>query len=190
MKAQIKLLGIDDGSFVFNGKNTLLIGVVMRANGYIEGVLKREILIDGSDATDVLTEMIEQTPHRKQIKAILLDGVAVGGFNIIDIEKVYKIIQLPIITVTRDLPNLEQMKKALQSHFSDWKSRFQLIQKGPLQAMETQHNPIYFKCVGLDDQRAKEIITISTIRGVIPDPIRVAHLIASGFIRGESVGKA
>jgi len=190
MKIQIKLLGIDDGPFVFYDKKTLLIGVVMRANGYIEGVLKREIYIDGSEASDVLTEMIEQTPHRKQLKAILLDGVAVGGFNVIDIEKVYNITQLPVITVTRDLPNLEQMKKALQSHFSDWKSRFQLIKKGPLQTMKTPHNPIYFKCVGLDDQQAKEIITISTIRGAVPEPIRVAHLIASGIIRGESVGKA
>ncbi|RLF35484.1 MAG: hypothetical protein DRM99_04525, partial [Thermoplasmata archaeon] len=34
------------------------------------------------------------------------------------------------------------------------------------------------------------IIKLSTIRGVIPEPIRVAHLIASGITRGESYGKA
>jgi endonuclease V-like protein UPF0215 family len=56
--------------------------------------------------------------------------------------------------------------------------------------MKTKHNPIYFQFIGMDVEQAKEIITISTIRGVIPEPIRVAHLIASGITRGESVGKA
>jgi endonuclease V-like protein UPF0215 family len=162
----------------------------MRANGYLEGVLRREILIDGSEATSVISNMIQQTRHHTQAKAILIDGVAVGGFNIIDISKVYEQTGLPVITVTRDLPNLDQIKTALKGHFSDWEPRFALIQKGVLYKMETKHNPLYFNCAGIDEYIAKEIITISTIRGVIPEPIRVAHLIASGISRGESVGKA
>ena len=42
----------------------------------------------------------------------------------------------------------------------------------------------------MDLEEAKEIIKLSTIRGVIPEPIRMAHLIASGITRGESYGKA
>jgi endonuclease V-like protein UPF0215 family len=72
----------------------------------------------------------------------------------------------------------------------DWKDRLNLIKKGRLHRVETNHNPIYVKCVGLTIKEAKEIIKISTIRGVIPEPIRVAHLIASGLKRGESYGKA
>ena len=34
------------------------------------------------------------------------------------------------------------------------------------------------------------MITLSTMRGVILEPIRVAHRIASGVTRGESYGKA
>ena len=49
---------------------------------------------------------------------------------------------------------------------------------------------MYIKCTGISLEDAKEIINISTIRGVIPEPIRVAHLIASGITRGESYGKA
>jgi endonuclease V-like protein UPF0215 family len=46
------------------------------------------------------------------------------------------------------------------------------------------------KCAGIDIVEAKEIIKISTIRGVVPEPIRLAHLISSGITRGESYGKA
>jgi endonuclease V-like protein UPF0215 family len=56
--------------------------------------------------------------------------------------------------------------------------------------IKTKHNPIYVKCTGISIEEAKEIIKISTIRGVLPEPLRVAHIIASGIIRGESYGKA
>jgi len=44
--------------------------------------------------------------------------------------------------------------------------------------------------LGISLAEAKEIITLATIRGVIPEPLRVAHIIASGISRGESYGKA
>jgi uncharacterized protein len=190
MKAQIRLLGIDDGPFVFSQEKALLIGVVIRANGYLEGILKREVSIDGLEATDIVIDMINSTHHRQQLKAVLLDGVALGGFNVIDIEKVYTNTRLPVITVTRDQPNLEAIKNALKAHFKDWEVRFDLMQKGSLFKCNTQYNPIFIKCAGFSFEQAKEIITLSTIRGVIPEPIRMAHLIASGITRGESYGKA
>ncbi len=64
------------------------------------------------------------------------------------------------------------------------------MKKGELHKIETSHNPIYVKCAGISLAETKEIIKLSTIRGVIPEPIRVAHLIASGVTRGESYGKA
>jgi endonuclease V-like protein UPF0215 family len=64
------------------------------------------------------------------------------------------------------------------------------MKKGRLDVVKTRYNPIYIKCVGIDIEDAKEIIKLSTIRGVVPEPIRVAHLIGSGITRGESYGKA
>ena len=189
MKSQMKLLGVDDGSFHFVDKTTIIIGIIMRANGYLEGVLKHNIQVDGSDATDVLIEMIVHTCHRKQLQAMMLDGASVGGFNIIDIERIFQETKLPVITITRDPPNFEDIKKALQAHFSDWNVRYNILKKGELYRIQTKHKPIYLKCVGLEPEKAKEIITLSTIQGVIPEPIRVAHLIASGICRGESYGK-
>ena len=78
----------------------------------------------------------------------------------------------------------------MKKNFEDWKERLNLMKNGKLHSVKTLHNPIYIKCVGVSIEEAKEIIKISTIRGVIPEPIRVAHLIASGVIKGESHGKA
>ena len=190
MKQQIRLLGIDDSPFSFNDKYASVIGVIMRGGEYLEGVIRTHVSIDGDDATFVCKEMIKNTRHRKQLKAVLLDGIALGGFNIVDIEEVYKSTDLPVITVTRDAPDFKKIKQALTKNFNDWEKRFNIMMQGKIHKVKTKHNPIYVKCVGVDISEAKEIIKLSTIRGVIPEPIRMAHLIASGITKGESYGKA
>jgi len=190
MKKQIRLIGVDDSPFNFSDKYAIVIGAVMRGGEYIECVLQRHIQIDGNDSTFACIDMIEKTRYKKQLRAMLLDGIALGGFNIVNIEEIYNETNLPVITITRDKPDFGKIKIALKKNFLDWNERFKLMKKGKLYEVKTKHNPIYVKCVGIDISEAKEIIKLSTIRGVIPEPIRVAHLIASGIVRGESYGKA
>jgi len=190
MKQQIRILGIDDSPFTFTDKNVIVIGVIMRGGSYIECVLRSQVSVDGTDATNTCKEMIENTRHKNQLRAMILDGIALGGFNIVDIQELYSATNLPIITVTRDNPDFEKIEMALRKNFEDWKERLNLMKKGDLHKIETSHNPIYIKCAGISLAEAKEIIILSTIRGAIPEPIRVAHLIASGVTRGESYGKA
>ena len=190
MKNEIRILGLDDAPFNFQDSHTTVIGVVMRGGKYLEGVLSKKIKIDGNDATSTCIEMIKNTRHKLQIKAVLFDGGALGGFNILDIEQINKIANIPVITVTREQPDFEKIKKALIKHFKDGSERFDLLKKGDLHQIETDHNPIFIKCAGICAGEAKEIIKICTIRGVIPEPIRLAHIIASGITRGESYGKA
>jgi len=190
MKQQIRLLGIDDSPFTFTEKYATVIGVIMRGGSYIECVLRSQVSVDGTDATNICKEMVENTRHRKQLRAMMLDGIALGGFNVVSIQELYSATNLPVITVTRDNPDFEKIEKALRKNFEDWKDRLNLMKKGEIHKIETSHNPIYVKCAGIPLAETKEIIKLSTIRGVIPEPIRVAHLIASGVTRGESYGKA
>ena len=81
MKKEIRILGIDDAPFSFGQEKVTVIGVVMRGNSYIEGVLKAEIEVDGIDATPTIINLINRTRYRKQLKVIMLDGIALGGFN-------------------------------------------------------------------------------------------------------------
>jgi endonuclease V-like protein UPF0215 family len=190
MKRQIRILGIDDAPFTFHEKYSTVIGVVMRGGEYLECVLRSQVTIDGTEATVVCKQMIQNSRHRRQLRAVMVDGACLGGFNVVDIQGLSESTNLPIITITRDKPDFSKIKHALQKNFTDWKDRWIILQKGKMHMITTQHNPIYIKYAGLSLDEAKEIINISTIRGVIPEPIRVAHLIASGITRGESYGKA
>lgn len=189
MKRQVRILGIDDAPFTFNEKYSTVIGVVMRGGEYLECVLRSHVTIDGTEATVVCAQMVLHSRHRKQLKAVMIDGASLGGFNVIDINDLSETITLPVMTITRDEPDQKKIKSALQKNFKDWEERWSLLQHGRLYKVQTHHNPIYMKCAGVSLEEAKELINISTIRGVIPEPIRVAHLIASGITRGESYGK-
>ncbi len=190
MKHQIRILGIDDAPFTFHEKYTSIIGVIMRGGEYLECVLRSQVTIDGTEATAICIQMIQSTRHRRQLKVIMLDGTCLGGFNVVDIQQLSESTSLPVLTITRDKPDFPKIKHALQKNFADWKDRWAILQKGTMQTIATKHNPIFIKYHGLTLEEAKELINISTIRGVIPEPIRVAHLIASGITRGESYGKA
>ncbi len=190
MKSEVRVLGIDDAPFSFSDETTDIIGVIMRGNGYMEAVLHDHIQIDGCDATSICEKMILNSRHYTQLKAVLFDGATMGGFNILDIESIWKNTKIPIITITRDHPDFAKIRLALKAHFSDWKNRLRLLEEGKMVTINTEYNPIYIKHKGITFPKAKEIITLSTIRGVIPEPLRVAHIIASGISKGESYGKA
>jgi hypothetical protein len=190
MKKQIRILGIDDAPFTFSDKYTRIVGVIMRGGSYLECVLSSKISVDGTDSTPVVHTMIQHTKHRDQLRAVMLDGIAFGGFNIVNIHELYERTDLPVLTVTRDKPDFQKMKKALRRTFADWKERFRLLEEKEIHEIPTKYNSIYVQCVGISLEAAKDIIKLSTIRGVLPEPIRVAHLIASGITRGESYGKA
>ena len=190
MKSQVRVLGIDDSPFSFADRTTHVIGVVMRIPSYIEAVMRCEVTVDGTDANEKLAEMINYSRYKEQLKLIMLDGVALGGFNVVDIDRLYNEIEKPIVTVTREEPDLLAMETALKEHFEDWQERLHTIKSGELHRVETSHKPIFVKFIGMELEDMKEILELSTVRGALPEALRVAHLIATGFVQGESHGRA
>ena len=189
MKQEIKVVGIDDAPFSFGQKKVVVIGVIIRGNAYIEGILKAEIEVDGCDATAIITNLINGTRHKNQLKVIMLDGISLGGFNVVDIQELHRNTGLPVITITREKPDFTKIKNALQKHFVDWKKRWITILEGTLRQVEGKY-PLYVQYEGITFPTVREIIRLCTIRGAIPEPIRIAHLIATGITLGESHGRA
>lgn len=190
MKTQIRVLGVDDSPFKFKDKTADVIGVVARLPAYIEGVLRTQVEVDGRDATEKLIELVSSSKFKAQLKLLMLDGIVFGGFNVIDIEQLHEKTGLPVVTITRRKPDLKSIKKALVKNFKDWRERYALISKGSLIKIETKYNPLFVRYLGIELNTLKDILKLSTIRGVIPEPIRVAHLVASGIVTGESYGRA
>jgi endonuclease V-like protein UPF0215 family len=168
----------------------MVVGVVVRLPNYLEGVLRSQCRVDGDDATSVLVNMISPSRFRRQLRAVMIDGAALGGFNLIDVDLLSQGIGLPVVTVTREPPDLEAMEGALRKHFPDWERRVEVLRRKQLFAVDTGHRPIFVSVAGMSRAEAEELIGKSMVRGAIPEGLRMAHIIASGLARGESKGKA
>jgi len=190
MRPQVRVLGIDDASFEFGDDKTKVIGVVTRSPDYVEGIMMSEITIDGMDSTEVLIKMVNDSRYKRQLRLIMIDGAALGGFNVVDIVRVCKETGIPVATITRDKPDFIEIEKALRSHFSDWEERLELMRTGNLTKLNTDNKPLWVGSVGIEPDKLREIITNATVRGALPEAIRLAHLIGAAMVKGESHGRA
>jgi endonuclease V-like protein UPF0215 family len=190
MKPHVRIIGIDDAPFNFKDGSVLVVGTIVRLPNYLEGVMKTEIQVDGTDSTEKLGEMFNSSKYSEQLELIMLDGIALGGFNIVNLRRLHNETGIPVCTITRDRPDMDSIKKALENKFEDWKERWSLIKDIELVEVETEHKSIYVSHVGIELDDLKGLIRKSTVLGALPEPIRIAHLIASAMKTGESYGRA
>ena len=186
LKKEIRVLGIDDAPHKFKAKgNILLVGTIFRGGSFLDGILSTKAGIDGSNATKKIIEMINKSKFKSQLRCIFLDGIAVGGFNIIDISILNKKTKIPVIVVIRKKPNLKNIKKILIK--INKKNKIKLLKKaGPI----INVGKIYVQLAGIKIEKAKEILKITCTRSNIPEALRLSHIIASGIVYGESRGRA
>ncbi len=186
IKREIRVLGIDDAPHdKYKGdKETLVIATFFRGGHFMDGVLSTKATIDGSDSTEKLIKMVMQSKFHAQLQCIMLDGIAVGGFNVIDIQKLSDETKIPVIVVIRDFPDFEKIIAALKKLGMD--EKIGLIKKA---GEVTKISNVYVQLVNISKEKAEEIIRVTAIHSFIPEPIRAAHIIASGIILGESRGK-
>jgi endonuclease V-like protein UPF0215 family len=196
-KKQIRIIGIDDTAHKKNQKKPVLVlGVIFRGGEYIDNMLSTFVKVDGNDATTKIVNMINTSRVKGSLRVIMLDGIALAGFNVVDIQKLYKKTKLPVIVVTREFPNYELIRRALK-HFKDGEKKLMIIKKAgkpvPYKVMHKElakPTKIYFQFAGLSKQEAKKILKLTIQHGAIPEPIRVAHIIGQGISLRESKGRA
>ncbi len=191
VKEEIRVLGFDDSAFEKKSKCLVpVIGVIFRGGKFLDGVLKTEVMVDGLDATEKIIKVINSSRHKEQLKVVMFDGITMAGFNLVDIKEVNEKTSLPVIVINRKMPDLEKVKNALKN-FEDFEERWKIVlNAGEIKECRVKNRKIYFQAVGLKDWDAKEIIRITSTRSLIPEPLRVAHLIATALVRGESHGRA
>jgi len=192
IKPEIRVLGVDDGFFVPHTKDKVdVVGVVYRGGYWLDGVMRTEVTVDGVDATEKIAGMIKKSPHYQELRVVILDGITFAGFNVVvDINRLFEMVNLPVIAVARQKPDLEKIKKALTS-LPECERRWQaIVSAGKIIEVQTRNTgeTVYTQIAGVSQEDAEKILKSTSTRSNIPEALRVAHIIASGLTRsGEKV---
>ena len=90
------VVGFDDAPFAYEHRGDIrLVGAVC-ARTRLDGVLSGTIRRDGVNATATMTELVRGGRFRGHIRAVLLQGIAVGGFNVVDIHGLHEALNVPV----------------------------------------------------------------------------------------------
>ena len=176
------LAGVEDGSFnAFQRdvKSYSYLCLVEMLHDKIENVRLCSIEVDGLDATDKILKMLDGI----HVESIILGGITFAGFNIIDPTKVFQETDIPVIIFSRKKPNNFSMLRALKKHFEDWELRWQIIKSlGDVHEFKPLigEPSIYFEVIGRSVAWAERVLKSSALLCRIPEPVRVAGIIARG----------
>ncbi len=185
-RKEVRVLGIDDCPFdKFKDKYTSIVGVLFRGGSFADGFTHSRILIDGYDSTEKIIDMVKNSHFKHQLRCIFLDGIAMGGFNVIDIKKLYASLHIPVIVVIRRRPDIENIRNVLLRLGMEAKVRL-LDQAPPVHEL----GRIYVQFLGLSLDQVKELVNLTAVHSFLPEPLRLAHLIAHALVYGESNGNA
>ncbi|WFN34846.1 DUF99 family protein [Methanogenium sp. S4BF] len=178
-KKGIRILGIAES---YRGREqSLICGIVMRRDRIIDGCAFSRATVGGMDATDAVLGIWNHLA-RDDIQAIMLGGTVISWFNVIDITQVHERTGLPVISVTyEDSPGLED---DISHHFpSDEKRLSAYIALGKRTTCQLSTGvTVYLRAEGISLDDATHACNIFTAQGKIPEPVRVARIIARGFL--------
>lgn len=167
-----------------------VLGVTMRGAGYVEGVLRTDVTGDGDDATERIGDAVLGCRAASNLTAVLLQNLMVAGFNTIDIDALHERTGIPVVAVGRGIPDAAAMQRALLAgHIPGGVGKWERLERG-LARMGARHDGrLSVAAVGLDRDATDALLEATTVRGLMPEPIRLAHLIAAGWVLGESRGQ-
>ncbi len=212
----MNVIGFDDGPFERAHRGDVLLVGAVCSRTRLDGVVTGRVRRDGADATRRIGALLEAGPFRAHVRAVMLQGIAVAGFNVVDIHELSRVLGLPVLVVTRRVPDLDAVRRALFSDSPAQRPRvrgaarkWRLIERAgavePLgvsrRALRRAGSPqgptglrgalprLWVQRAGLTLLEARALVAATTLHGNIPEPLRLAHIIAGGVATGWSHGR-
>ncbi len=168
-------------SFKRDHGEAVLVCLVYRLDGVIDGIEIGFNTVGGKDSTENILRLIESM-GREDINYILLSGAVISWFNIVDINEIYWRTGIPVIVTTYE--ESEGLIPYLIKYFRDWEDRVlsYLALGDRLPVKLSTGYIIYIRCIGIDTSTASRLIDRITFHGRYPEPIRIAKMIANSIL--------
>lgn len=181
------VIGFDDAPFPEAHRGDVLIVGAVYAGEKLSGVVAGKVRRDGANATRVLAALVRGSRFYSQLHVVCLQGIALAGFNVVDLKGLYTALGIPVLVVSRRRPRVNAIRRALLDHVPAGVRKWRLIeQAGPMEPVQG----LFVQRAGLSLSDAEALLRRFAITSKIPEPLRTAHLIAGAIVLGESTHRA
>jgi len=182
----VRVVGFDDAPFEKKPRARVpLVGVVCAGTRF-EGMVFGHVVRDGFGATDEIVRLLIDGKFLPQLHLVLLDGIAVGGFNVVDLERLSRELQRPCVSVMRKHPDVAAVERVLGS-LSRGSSRVATLRRaGSIHSAP----PFHFQVHGATPAEIARVLPTLTDRGHVPEALRLAHVIGTALVTGQSGRRA
>lgn len=180
------VVGFDDHPFPRHHRGDVGVVGAVFSGARLEGVLSGRVRRDGANAARRLEEMVRGSRFAGHLQLVMLQGIALAGFNVVDVPRLHRRLGIPVLVVARRAPDLPAMRRALLARVPGGARKWALIERlGPMEPVAG----VWVQRAGLSPAEAEEVVRRTALHGRIPEPLRTAHLIAGGVATGESRGR-
>lgn len=180
-----RVVGFDDGPYDAVADRVPLCGVVCAGTRF-DGMVWGSTGAAGEEVTPALIQLLGASKFADQVRAVLTDGLTMGGLGLVDLAALAEAAGVPAIAVMRRPPDLERFERSLR-RYPDVEARLALVRRaGPIH----ERGGFVFQVVGAGDDTAARLLAALTDTGRVPEPLRLAHLVASAVATGQSGRRA
>ena len=172
-------------SFSQDSKRSVLSGIVMSTDLIIDGFVMGHSTVGGDDATNAILTMYRKL-DRPDVSFLLISGIVISLYNIIDLKRISEETRLPVIGVTYEESG--GIEDAIKHHFpNSYKSK--LTEYSNLDSREkitlhTSHD-LYIRKEGCTVLEVKQLLDKITLQGSVPEPLRISQLLANTLLKAK-----
>ncbi|MGQ4871544.1 MAG: DUF99 family protein [Candidatus Thorarchaeota archaeon] len=185
-KTGVRILGVSE-SFDRGDEFSILAGVVMRGDLRIDGYALCTPKVGGLDATDQLVAMFRRL-GRDDVRIWLLNGSVISWFNVVDMGDLWERTGCPVVCVSYE--QSAGIESYLKEYFpEDWRDRQAVIDRnGPRHKIRLKTGfTVFVNTAGVSPEDAAVLLNRFTIDGRVPEPLRVARILAAAVRRDLSL---
>lgn len=176
-KPGIRALGIAE-SFKQGRKSSVLAGVVMRSDFVVDGVAIGKTAVGGDDATSSIASLYRRL-RRNDVNLLMVSGAILSLYNIVDVDELSRKSRLPVVCLT--YKETSGIEGSIRRHFPDSAEAklkaYRKLGRRTGVSLRSGHK-VYVRTSRLEPSALKPLLDAFTLQGSIPEPVRVAKLVA------------
>ena len=175
MKPGTRALGIAES---YRGETSTLAGAVVRADRVVDGLAFGSCTVGGTDATDGVVDLFDDL-DREDVRYVLVAGIAPAWYNLLDLRRLHEELDRPVCSVSFE--ESDGLSEAIEREFagSERDDRLATYEaQPPRRRVDLDGETVFCRSVGVDAERAAEVVRAYTPEGGRPEPLRVARLAA------------